>query len=287
MGTIINGNKWAGACVNGNVVSGLVKNGVVFYKKNQQELYKRRIVIGDNLSYKTIYCDFPENYYQIISEEIGMGNQRRVIISDVQTTYIVENNLSPNFEVRVINGVQWQNNIYNYQNGNLITNLTSLSLENFGSVVTINNNQAYRHIYIEDPNIRLLKVGDVITENTKFYFTFPDDFYNYIKSTVDTSGRSDEVIIVELDNDNELDHLSLWYNALTDSSKAYCVRMSGNYYSTMEDAYQYIERTSPLLINKSIMTGTEIGNFVGTVTMIDKTNEAYQHILVDTTTLGA
>lgn len=34
MGTIINGNKWAGACVNGNIVSGLVKNGAVFYKKN-------------------------------------------------------------------------------------------------------------------------------------------------------------------------------------------------------------------------------------------------------------
>ena len=34
MGTVVNGNKWTGACVNGNIVSGLVKNGIVFYKKN-------------------------------------------------------------------------------------------------------------------------------------------------------------------------------------------------------------------------------------------------------------
>lgn len=33
MGTVMNSNKWIGACVNGNVVSGLAKNGVAFYKK--------------------------------------------------------------------------------------------------------------------------------------------------------------------------------------------------------------------------------------------------------------
>ena len=99
-------------------------------------------------------------------------------------TYIVENNLSPNFEVRVINGVQWQNNIYNYQNGNLITNLTSLSLENFGNVMTVNDNQAYRHIYIEDPNIRPLQVGDKIVAGTKLYFNFPDNLTNIENKTI-------------------------------------------------------------------------------------------------------
>lgn len=33
MGTVVNGNKWTGACVDGNIVSGLVKNGIVFYRK--------------------------------------------------------------------------------------------------------------------------------------------------------------------------------------------------------------------------------------------------------------
>lgn len=37
MGTIINGNKWSGACVNGNIVSGLVKNGAVFFRAIYEE----------------------------------------------------------------------------------------------------------------------------------------------------------------------------------------------------------------------------------------------------------
>ena len=269
MGTIINGNKWSGACVNGNIVSGLVKNGVVFYKK-MQSIYKRRIMEGDNLSYKTIYCDFPENYYQIISEEIGTGNQRRVIISDVQTTYIVENNLSPNFEVRVINGVQWQNNIYNYQNGNLITNLTSLSLENFGNVITVNDNQAYRHIYIEDPNIRPIKVGDMITKNTVFYFNFPDDIYLELPET-----RTQIITIT----DHPATGIAADKNTIYSNLKGASV--SGWEY--------YLYKDGEVITNKSKVEGLKEmygGMIVGEVTKILKDNPVYQYILVDTTTLG-
>lgn len=283
MGTVKNGKKWAGACVNGKVVSGLVKNGLVFYRM-PVSTYRRRIMVGDNLSNRTIFQDFPDGFYKS-----GMSDGEQFNLIESNNINIYEYYIGGNYNVYCGNRTN-SNLLYRYDLvfGRTMTKKDVTTGTYLNATVTeVNENKTYRHLFIEDENIRPLKVGDVITENTKFYFTFPDDFYNYIKSTVDTSGRGDEVIIVELDNDNELDHLSLWYDALIDSSKAYCVRMSGNYYSTMEDVYRYIERTSPLLINKSIMTGTEIGNFVGTVTMVDKTNEAYQHILVDTTTLGA
>ena len=283
MGTIKNGKKWVGAYVNGNIVSGLVKNGVVFYKKKVQGVYKRRIMVGDNLSYKTIYCDFPENYYQIISEEVGMGNQRQAIISDVKTTYIVENNLFPNFEVRVINGIQWQNNVYNYQNGNLITNLTSLSLENFGNVMTVNDNQAYRHIYIEDLNIRPIQVGDVITEDTKFYYIFPDDFY--IKDNFE------DRYIISLSNDTGF---RICRQKIPDISDSLLITpMIKSIWSADNHVYRYNPDRSNFFINKSYQTNiTTIslfeGNvyFTGTVTNVDTTDEVYKYILVDATTLG-
>ena len=63
MGTVMNGKKWAGACVNGKTVSGLVKNGVVFYRK-PVSTYRRRIMVGDNLSNRTIFQDFPDGFYK-------------------------------------------------------------------------------------------------------------------------------------------------------------------------------------------------------------------------------
>lgn len=233
--------------------------------------YKRRIMVGDNLKGKTIYFDFPENYYQIISEEIGMGNQRQAIISDVKTTYIVENNLSPSFEVRVINGVQWQNNIYNYQNGNLITNLTSLSLENFGNVITVNDNQAYRHIYIEDNKIRPIQVGDVITRNTKFYFTIPDNIFEQLPQ-----GRDDVIIL----NNGE----SISLNADSFSSSIHFNTTSG-----MDSNMNIIVViNNKLMANKSAMQNISYNGdyFEGTVSEVNNSSPVYSMIFVDIATLG-
>lgn len=264
MGTVMNGNVWAGACVNGKVVSGLAKNGVVFYKK-EQSVYKRRIMVGDNLSYKTIYCDFPENYYQTISEEIGMGNQRQVVISDASTTYIAERNYSPDFEVRVINGIHWQNNIYNYENGVLQANLTSISLENFGSVVTINDNQAYRHIYIEDTNIRPIQVGDKIVPGTKFYGVVPDEpnlngISTYIYNTNGTA-----VAYFNFKEGNMINELQV----KTDDQYSYTILYSKNPFAT---------------VNKSVLT-SNTSYTIGEIT--NQSNPNFNYLLVDTTTLGA
>lgn len=56
-------------------------------------------------------------------------------------------------------------------------------------VTEVTDCQAYRHIYIEDPKIRPLKVGDALKNGTKLYFNIPDDItklyseYKYTSST--------------------------------------------------------------------------------------------------------
>ena len=56
-------------------------------------------------------------------------------------------------------------------------------------VTEVTDCQAYRHIYIEDPKIRPLKVGDALKNGTKLYFNIPDNItklfseYKYISST--------------------------------------------------------------------------------------------------------
>ena len=191
-------------------------------------------------------------------------------------TYIVENNLSPNFEVRVINGVQWQNNIYNYQNGNLITNLTSLSLENFGNVMTVNDNQAYRHIYIEDPNIRPLQVGDKIVAGTKFYFNFPDDFWKNYKLAQENIFDTDYptpggVSIFSIGNSTQ--GVEIMVTDAEGNPQQTTIYLNGTesfiqYSGGMKNLSSYIFNTS------------------GKIISISKDNVLYPYILVDITTLG-
>ena len=54
MGTIKNGIKWSGCCVDGNVISGLAKNGEVFYEKNEAMNYMQITSFEqtENLSYR-------------------------------------------------------------------------------------------------------------------------------------------------------------------------------------------------------------------------------------------
>lgn len=82
MGTVTNGKKWAGACVNGKVVSGLVKNSVVFYRK-PVSTYKRRIMVGDNLKGLTIYNDMKSGYYSVLNEYYpdNYGNENFIVPS--------------------------------------------------------------------------------------------------------------------------------------------------------------------------------------------------------------
>ena len=285
MGTVTNGKKWAGACVNGKVVSGLVKNGVVFYRK-PVSTYKRRIMVGDVLGGKTIYNDF-KNDDSFFQEWLTSKDYSSFITSDQSTSnydyfeFYIGSDESTYLSLAVNYPEKGEEiSIYNYDNGNvtIVPKVTIRNDLNYDTVTSIVDNVAYRHLFIEDENIRPLKVGDVITGNTKLYFTFPDDFYGYIENNISPGER---LKIVELDNSIGGKFISVEnYQGIT--STFYLVAFFVNNSST-SDRHIYNYNTNSSFINKSNMTSA----FSGTVTNVNKNNQSYQHILVDTTTLGA
>lgn len=278
MGTVMNGKKWAGACVNGKTVSGLVKNGVVFYKK-PVSTYRRRIMVGDNLSNRTIFQDFPDGFYK---SGMSDGEQFNLIESNNINIYEYYNGGSYN----VYCGNRTNSNLlyrYDLVFGRTMTKKDVTTGTYLNATVTeINENKTYRHLFIEDENIRPLEVGDIITDNTVFYFTFPDDFHVDIQSMTDENRDKN---FIELDDGSDY--------VLAYVVDEYRVDFFTNNFSAQDYGVCYAyDRNTGIRINLSSKLAKDItdpwGNpFTGTVTMVDKNNEAYQHILVDATTLGA
>lgn len=286
MGTIVNGNKWSGVVVNGNIITGLAKNGFVFYKKPIELLYKRRIMVGDDLSGKTIYQDFTKNYYVnntseweqmafpiIIDERLNFGIRTNILSTNPQE-YVVQ------FETRE----QSSSYLYKYDGSKEeFKNVLNLGSSYSSVVKSISDGVTYRHLFIEDENIRPVQVGDVITSNTKFYFTFPDDFKSFITSPILSSK-----LIIQLDNSNTGFRVDDSY--LDSSAVMATIANKFGYTLIRPFIYEYENDTNTLLQNGSYRINIRSNSnesFSGTVTYIDKTDSAYQHILVDATTLGA
>lgn len=278
MGTVMNGKKWAGACVNGKTVSGLAKNGVVFYRM-PVSTYRRRIMVGDNLSNRTIFQDFPDGFYK---SGMSDGEQFNLIESNNINIYEYYNGGSYN----VYCGNRTDSNLlyrYDLVFGRTMTKKDVTTGTYLNATVTeVNENKTYRHLFIEDENIRPLKVGDIITDNTVFYFTFPDDFHVDIQSMTDENRDKN---FIELDDGSDY--------VLAYVVDEYRVDFFTNNFSAQDYGVCYAyDRNTGIRINLSSKLAKDItdpwGNpFTGTVTMVDKNNEAYQHILVDATTLGA
>ena len=278
MGTVKNGKKWAGACVNGKVVSGLVKNGLVFYRM-PVSTYRRRIMVGDNLSNRTIFQDFPDGFYKS-----GMSDGEQFNLIESNNINIYEYYIGGSYNVYCGNRTN-SNLLYRYDLvfGKTMTKKDVTTGNYSNAIVTeVNENEAYRHIFIEDENIRPLKVGDIITDNTVFYFTFPDDFHVDIQSMTDENRDKN---FIELDDGSDY--------VMAYVVDEYRVDFFTNYFSAQDYGVCYAyDRNTGIRINLSSKLAKDItdpwGNpFTGTVTMVDKNNEAYQHILVDATTLGA
>lgn len=252
MGTVKNGVKWSGACVNGKKVGGLVKNGVVFYKKTRQEIYKRRIMVGDDLGSKTLYLDLPESFQVTASKqfvETDISNYIEKTLQSVETG-------QPNVQLSDAN---------NFTFVNLIGKDQYTVPTGFGTVVnTYPADDAYRRIYIEDHNVRPLRVGDKIEIGTKFYFNFPDNFAD------------------ELGWDESMDYRV----ETTDGDTLFAISGVGAVIgSTVFIMTIYSDDNSPLgfFRNESSATATDLGNVeVGSIQgpYFDK------YIMVDTTTLG-
>lgn len=271
MGTVTNGKKWAGACVNGKVVSGLVKNGVVFYRK-PVSTYKRRIMVGDVLGGKTIYNDF-KNDDSFFQEWLTSKDYSSFITSDQSTSnydyfeFYIGSDESTYLSLAVNYPEKGEEiSIYNYDNGNvtIVPKVTIRNDLNYDTVTSIVDNVAYRHLFIEDENIRPLKVGDKIVPGTKFYGVVPDDpnLNNMNTSIYDTNG-------------NSIAYFNFSENAFVNELQ---VKTNQYSYTIMYSKSQFG------FVNNSVLV-SEVSYTIGDISD-SQSNPNYKYLLVDTTTLG-
>lgn len=280
MSTVVNGDIWTGACVNGKVVSGLVKNGVVFYKREipTPSIYKRRIMVGDNLYQVKISSDYPENFYEVfpnnpIQEILINTSGGDMSFQTTVLNYSYGSLVISSFGDRLKDWYESSSeNVTTYGNQETIFgNSIPVSERNNYNVTEIVNNensnsylaQAYRHLFIEDPNIRPLQIGDKIINGTKFYGVVPDDYNaNNINSTIQDNNNNTVGYFSFYENTAEL-----WIKASSQTSVDY-IFQKNPYYS---------------INNSRIISQTEYT--VGSIT--NETNPNFAYLLVDTTTLGA
>ena len=160
----------------------------------KKEIYKRRIMVGDILGNKTLYADFPDNFVDITN--LNETTDNRTICEYNSTSTLntrIQEYTDTAFEYGIyVGATASRNNIYFY---NLETNKLEVNENKYKmsdkvqDVTEVTDCQAYRHIYIKDPNIRPLKVGDALKNGTKLYFNIPDNItklyseYKYTSST--------------------------------------------------------------------------------------------------------
>lgn len=272
--TNFNGVELTNIYYNGTEISKMYCNGVLVFEKGPT-IYKRRIMVGDNLSAKTIFQDFPDDFYK---NDISYGSTRNIVISNDINVY---ESMDEGGFYEVMCGDSY---IYRYDliSGTVMqkqdVNVGSYSNAN---VTSITENEAYRCLFIEDENIRPLEVGDVIVEDTILYFTVPDDFD-------DPYSQTDTLIVV----DNSPTDKSISYQGIGGTHTGYRIGIGTPFSITSSKENNTIFFTGDIFINKSSIRVGDLRNvaytidFTGTVTSVESDNIICQYILVDTTTLG-
>ena len=171
---------------------GIKRKSSIYYPI--KEYYKRRIMVGDILGNKTLYADFPDNFVDITN--LNETTDNRTICEYNSTSTLntrIQEYTDTAFEYGIyVGATASSNNIYFY---NLETNKLEVNKNEYKmsdkvqDVTEVTDCQAYRHIYIKDPKIRPLKVGDTLKNGTKLYFNIPDNItklyseYKYTSST--------------------------------------------------------------------------------------------------------
>lgn len=155
-------------------------------------------MVGDILGNKTLYTDFPDDFINIVELD-GTYVDRSIFAYNNSSagadTCIRECLIDP-FEYDIyVGATSLRNNIYFY---NLKTNKLEVNKNEYKmsdtvqDITEVTDCQAYRHFYIEDPNIRPLKVGDALKNSTKLYFNIPDnitELYSEYKHTRSTKSK--------------------------------------------------------------------------------------------------
>ena len=173
---------------------GIKRRSSIYYPI--KEYYKRRIMVGDILTSRTLYADFPDNFVNI-AELDGTYVDRSVFAYNNSSAGTLDTRireyLDDPYEYGIYVGATGYGGtiyFYNLKTNELKVNKNEYKMSDTVQDVTeITDCQAYRHIYIEDPNIRSLKVGDALKNGTKLYFNIPDNItklyseYKYTSST--------------------------------------------------------------------------------------------------------
>ena len=173
---------------------GIKRRSSIYYPI--KEYYKRRIMVGDILTSITLYADFPDNFVNI-AELDGTYVDRSIFAYNNSSAGTLDTRireyLDDPYEYGIYVGATGYGGtiyFYNLKTNELKVNKNEYKMSDTVQDVTeITDCQAYRHIYIEDPNIRPLKIGDTLKNGTKLYFNIPDNItklyseYKYTSST--------------------------------------------------------------------------------------------------------
>ena len=282
--TIFNGTELTNIYYNGTEISKMYCNGVLVFEKGPSVVYKRRIMVGDDLKGMTVYNDFYSGYYNNFTKPTGgaIVLPMKLVTVNYETTGMAGDLSGISYYegsgTITINSdfLEAELYYYNWNTGveRIGGTLTYPTDKDYLVTEVYDIDKSYRHLYIEDPNIRPLQVGDVITSNTKFYFTFPDDFSKKVSPQM--------MAIISAKYSDNSSAMNLWYSKIASTNNVYFnfYGMSGysqeNVYSTNSSgdvttniSYKNLAVTSPITI--SAINNTDIAKYV----------------LVDTTTLGA
>lgn len=173
---------------------GIKRKSSIYYPI--KEYYKRRIMVGDVLAGRTLYTDFPDDFINIVEPD-GTYVDRSICEYNNSSAGALDTRireyLDDPYEYGIYVGAKVNGGtiyFYNLETNKLEVNKNEYKMsDKVQDVTEVTDCQAYRHIYIKDPNIRPLKVGDALKNGTKLYFNIPDNItklyseYKYISST--------------------------------------------------------------------------------------------------------
>ena len=279
--TNFNGTELTNIYYNGTEISKMYCNGVLVFEKGPT-VYKRRIMVGDNLRNKNIYGDFSENFSNELINYYSGSSNGNIFIAPVNSDTTVINKFHDMYgrtpagdTVRVEFSDEHMFYCLHFDETVEINNIFSMPSDIDYEVGEVSEDSpTYRHLYIEDNKIRPIQEGDVITENTKIYFTWPDNL-----NPTNGGGQTDAII-----NFNVVFHIVYKYDGFNNKFNIEAV-------SWLSSEEKVVLFDQELDINKSYL---DLNEFVegaaisGTISFEGGTLpiEVLNGILVDTTTLG-
>lgn len=289
--TNFNGVELTNIYYNGTEISKMYCNRTLVFEKGPT-VYKRRIMVGDNLKGITMYQDFPQNYNE--NEKFvgatGWTSTDIVVIDD--STNIAESYYGSDEGVYVqtynmSDGSGLDDSFYYFDivgcDPAHVGNVTCKNDKDYIVTSIIDNNSSYRHIYIEDPNIRPLQIGDKIVKGTKLYFVFPDDCYKKIRS-------SEYIAKINTITNEELGIITYWSVSSQEINVGKITYDPNKVVNNGTTIYVWVDMLGQLYKNTSFNLVEDLSldglQFIGAVSEINSNSEIYNYILVDTTTLG-